>query len=56
MDEIIGPLQGSFIPSRGTMENIIVAYEMLNYMHKSKEKKRTLAFKLDLEKAYDSVN
>ena len=56
LDEIIGLLQDSFIPGRGTTDNIIVAYEMLNYMHKSKEKKATLAFKLDLEKVYDSVS
>ena len=56
LDELIGPLQGSFIPSRGTIDNIIVAQEAINYMHKYKGKKGCLAFKVDLEKAYDSVS
>ena len=56
LDELVGPLQGIFILRRGIIDNIIVAQEALNYMHKFKGRKRSLAFKLDLEKAYDSVN
>ena len=37
-------------------KNIIVAQEAINYMHKYKGKKGCLAFKVDLEKAYDSVS
>ena len=56
LDELIGPLQGSFIPGRGTTDNIIIAQEVINYMHKYKGKTGCLAFKVDLEKAYDSLS
>ena len=56
LKEIVGPLQGSFTPSIGTMDNIIVTQEVMNYMHNSKCKKGVIAFKLDLEKAYDSIS
>ena len=49
---IIGPLQGSFIPGRHATDNVIVALEVLHYMHKTKVKKGVVAFKIDLEKAY----
>ncbi|XP_057733875.1 uncharacterized protein LOC130949067 [Arachis stenosperma] len=54
--EIVGPLQGGFIPGRGTPDNIIIAQEVLHFMKKTKSKKGTLAFKIDLEKAYDRVD
>ncbi|XP_072054964.1 uncharacterized protein [Arachis hypogaea] len=53
--EVIGPLQRGFIPGRGTNENIIIAQEILNFMHKTKSKKGTMTFKIDLEKAYDRI-
>ena len=55
-DDLIGPLQRSFIPSRGTTDNVIVDQEALHYMHKTKIKKGVVAFKIELEKAYDRVN
>ncbi|XP_072077756.1 uncharacterized protein [Arachis hypogaea] len=54
LQDIIGPLRGGFIPGRGTPDNIIVAQEVLHFMKKTKSKKGVLAFKIDLEKAYDS--
>ncbi|XP_016164225.1 uncharacterized protein LOC107606708 [Arachis ipaensis] len=56
LQDIIGPLRGGFIPGRGTPDNIIVAQEVLHFMKKTKSKKGVLAFKIDLEKAYDSVS
>ena len=56
LHRIISPLQGSFIPGRGTVDNIILAQEMLHWMHKSKRKKGVVAFKIDLEKAYDRID
>ncbi|KAL4321960.1 hypothetical protein AHAS_Ahas14G0162700 [Arachis hypogaea] len=53
LQDIIGPLQGGFIPGRGAPNNIIVAQEVLHFMKKTKSKKGVLAFKIDLEKAYD---
>lgn len=56
LDELISPLLGSFILGRGTTDNIIIALEALNYMHKFKGNKGSLAFKVDLEKAYDNMS
>lgn len=56
LDEIIGPLQSSFIPGRGTKDNAILAQEVIHYMHRSNSLKGTKAFKIDLEKAYDRVS
>lgn len=56
LDELIGPLQSSFIPGRWTKDNAILAQEVIHYMHHSKSVKGTMAFKIDLEKAYDRVS
>ena len=55
LPRIVSPLQGSFIPRRGTLDNIILAQEMIHWMHRKQSKKGAVAFKLDLEKAYDRV-
>ncbi|XP_057739711.1 uncharacterized protein LOC130956727 [Arachis stenosperma] len=55
LSEIIGPLQGGFIPGRGTTENIIIAQEIMHFMRNTKSQKGTMAFKIDLEKAYNRV-
>lgn len=56
LDELVGPLQSSFIPGSGTTDNAILAQEVIHYMHTSKAKNGSIAFKIDLEKAYDRVN
>ncbi|XP_016199953.1 uncharacterized protein LOC107640962 [Arachis ipaensis] len=56
LSEIIGPLQGGFILGRGTTENIIIAQEIMHFMRNTKSRKGTMAFKIDLEKAYDRVD
>jgi len=56
LDELISPLYGSFIPSHGTIENAIVAQEIIYFMNHSKAKKGNVAFKTDLEKAYHRVS
>ena len=56
LDSIIGPFQSSFLLERGTTDNAIIAQEVINLMHKSKRKKGSLAIKIDLHKAYDSVD
>ena len=38
------------------MDNVIIAQEIMNHVHKSKKKKGNLAIKIDLHKAYDSVD
>jgi hypothetical protein len=56
LDEVVSPLQNSFIPGRSTKDNAIVLQEVLHFMKKSKRKNGDMVFKLDLEKAYDRVN
>lgn len=56
LDSIISPLQSSFIPKRGTCDNAIILQEISYMMHKLKKKKGEVAFKIDLQKAYDHVN
>lgn len=56
LNHIIGPMQSSFLPGRGTMDNVFVAQEVVHYMSKSNSKYGGIAFKIDLEKAYDSVS
>ena len=33
LHEIVSPLQGSFIPGRGTSDNIIITQEVIHSMH-----------------------
>jgi hypothetical protein len=56
LDDLIGPLQSSFIPGRNTSDNALIAQEVLHFMHKTIGKQGYLAAKVDLEKAYDRVN
>jgi len=56
LDNIIGPYQNSFLQGRGTSDNSIVLQEIVHFMQRSKRKKGYVAFKLDLEKAFDNVN
>lgn len=44
LDSFIGPLQGSFIPNRGTADNVIIAQEIVHNMHKKKGKTGYLMF------------
>ena len=53
--ELVGPLQNSFVSGHSTINNAIIAQEILHHMHSSK-KKRGIAIKVDLHKAYDSVD
>lgn len=36
LDSLVGPLQSSFIPGRGTTDNALIAQEIIHHMHKSK--------------------
>src|ERR1044072_6381284 len=56
LQDLIGPLQNSFIPGRGTVDNAIVLQEIIHHMKRGKNKNKNIIFKLDLEKAYDSVS
>lgn len=56
LKDIVGPLQSSFIPRKGTSDNIIIAQETLHSMWRMKGKNGAIVFKINLEKAYDRVN
>ncbi|PNX92520.1 ribonuclease H, partial [Trifolium pratense] len=56
LDSIVGPFQSSFLPGRGTSDNAIILQEVIYNMNKSKAKKGDVAYKIDLEKAYDNVD
>ncbi|XP_057453009.1 uncharacterized protein LOC130744863 [Lotus japonicus] len=56
LNEIISPMQSSFIPGRSTSDNAITLQEIVHHQHKARRKSGNLVFKLDLEKAYDLVD
>jgi len=56
LNNIIGPYQSGFLPGRGTTDNAIVLQEIIHFMCRSKKKEGYVAFKIDLEKAFDNVN
>ncbi|CAL1412481.1 unnamed protein product [Linum trigynum] len=55
MRKLISSCQSSFIPGRQTTDNIIAVQEILHSFRKKKGKKGGMIFKIDLEKAYDSL-
>lgn len=52
LDDLIAPLQSSFIPGWRSTDTL-VAQEVMYYMHHSKSKRCTLSTKIDLEKVHD---
>ncbi|GLT27521.1 hypothetical protein SLA2020_025080 [Shorea laevis] len=56
LQNLIGPLQNSFLASRSTTDNIILSQEAIHSMCRMKGKKGPMAFKIDLHKAFDSVD
>lgn len=56
LDELISHLQSSFIQSRCTTNNVMVAQEVMHHIHKSKSKQGLLAAKIILKKAYDKYS
>ncbi|XP_057441477.1 uncharacterized protein LOC130733345 [Lotus japonicus] len=53
-DDIWGT--SSFILGRGTVDNAIILQEIVHHMSGKRNRNQNIIFKLDLEKAYDSVN
>jgi hypothetical protein len=54
MDSIISPTQSAFIKGRNLVDGVLVVNEVVDWVKKSK--KECLIFKVDFEKAYDSVD
>lgn len=56
MDSIISDTQSAFIPGRLITDNIMIAHDLMHFMkRKSRGKKRWMALKVDMSKAYDRV-
>lgn len=56
MKNIIGPHQNSFLPRRSTLDNIFLTQEVVHSMNQKKGKKGTMVVKIDLCKAYDTLD
>lgn len=57
LDDIIVPIQSSFIPGRMIIDNALIAFECINTMQKAYDDKGSFcAYKLDLAKSYDHVD
>ncbi|GLT78221.1 hypothetical protein SLA2020_497620 [Shorea laevis] len=56
LQNLIGPWQSSFLSGRSTSDNIILVQEAVHSMQRLKGKKGALALKIDLHKAFDSVD
>lgn len=55
LNEIIKPVQSSFVPGRNILDNIWVITEIAHAFKKALTTKTIMAFKIDLSKAYDSL-
>lgn len=56
LNQIINPLQSSFLPSRRASDNFIIVQETLNFFHKCKNNHIVfMAIKINLEKAFDKI-
>ena len=54
---IISDMQSTFVLGRSICDNILPAFEVINYMkHTTKGKKGNVALKIDMSKAYDRIN
>lgn len=56
LNDIISPIQCSFVPGHHNSDNVIITKEASHSMVKMKGKKGFMAIKVDLEKAYDRLN
>ena len=55
LDKLISPLQATFVPSRKGVDNAIIVQELLYTLSLKKGKVGYMVVKIDLEKAYDSL-
>lgn len=53
LSKILSPSQSSFVPGRNTTDKKILTQELMHSFRKKKGKDGNMAFKIDLEKAYD---
>lgn len=56
LPDIISPSQSAIVPGHLITDNVLLAYELIHYMHNMSGKHGVAAFKLDMSsKAYDRV-
>lgn len=56
MTKLIGPFHNSFLPWRSTLDNVILAQEVMHNMNRKKGKKSFMMIKVDLHKAYNNLD
>ena len=56
LQRVIGPYQNSFLAGRSTSDNILVVQELVHTMMNLKGRKGSMILKLDIHKAYDTLN
>lgn len=56
MCKLIGPHQNSFLTGRSTLDNVILTQEIIHNMNRRKGKKGLMVVKVNLHKAYESVD
>jgi len=54
--DIMSPLQSSFIPGRGIVDNVIVLQEFIYHTRKSNKKHIYVIYKFDLDNSYDRLD
>jgi hypothetical protein len=55
LPKLIDPAQIAFAPDRWIAKNVVLAQKVVHTFHNIKRKKGNVGFKLDFEKAYDSL-
>lgn len=55
LPRIISKNQSSFVKNRLITNNIMIAFEIFNYLNKSKSKQGYVGIKMDMEKVYDKL-
>ncbi|XP_057249920.1 uncharacterized protein LOC130591045 [Beta vulgaris subsp. vulgaris] len=55
LPELISPNQGAFIKGRSIMSNILLCQDLVKRFNKRQNQERGIMMKIDLRKAYDSV-
>lgn len=56
MSKLIRSFKNSFLPGRSMLDNVILAQEVMHCMNRKKGSKGFMMIKLDLHKAYDSID
>lgn len=55
LEKIISPNQDAFVKGRWIVENSVIAQEVVHRIKKHKGKKGLIVMKIDMKKAYDSM-